>query len=448
MSDIEDNDSRQASAEPEDEVQAAGNAADDMSDRDSDILSEVGDIDLEEYDPTKATIEQRPVDIDEDVAKSLKATKRKRAEGETTKRPKEGRRPKKRRTEDGDEVSAADGTIIEGKRRRPGAAAGGEKKSKARSSKRPTPEPENDEHLTPEQRRARAIEKAMDAAVKGKSSKRRTKKDEVDLEEELDDIIADLKVRMETACREDNLAREQDRAAVAKIKLLPEVMTLLNRQNIQHAILDPETNFLQAVKYFLEPLGADGSLPAYNIQREIFTALTRMPVEKEALLSSGIGQVVLFYTKTKRAQPEIKRMAERLMGEWSRPILQRTDDYKKRQIEARYIDPDSLKYRGPGSQLGPSSSQQSLAHRPGGTNANGKKMSSVSERLAAKRAAALEPVRANPNRARPAGMPVSYTIAPISQLGSGGGGDPNLRPVGAGTDQAFRKITQGKKKGN
>lgn len=136
------------------------------------------------------------------------------------------------------------------------------------------------------------------------------------------------------------MAREDDRAAVAKIKLLPEVMTLLNRQNIQHAILDPETNFLQAVKYFLEPLQADGSLPAYNIQREIFTALTRMPVEKEALLSSGIGQVVLFYTKTKRAQPEIKRMAERLMGEWSRPILQRTDDYKKRQIEARYIDPE------------------------------------------------------------------------------------------------------------
>lgn len=161
-----------------------------------------------------------------------------------------------------------------------------------------------------------------------------------DLEEELDDIIADLKIRMEGACEDDNKAREADRAAVAKIKLLPEVMTLLNRQNIQHAILDPETNFLQAVKYFLEPLRADGSLPAYNIQREVFTALTRMPIEKEALSSSGIGQVVLFYTKTKRAQPEIKRMAERLMGEWSRPILQRTDDYKKRQIEARYIDPE------------------------------------------------------------------------------------------------------------
>lgn len=182
MSDIEDKDSRQGSPPAEDEVQAAGaNDADDMSDRDSDILSEVGDIDLEEYDPLKANIEQRPVDIDEDVAKSLKATKRKRAEGEAAaKKPKEGRRPKKRRTEDGDEVSAADGTIIEGKRRRAGGGSGGggEKKPKSRS-KRPTPEPENDEHLTPEQRRARAIERAMDAAIKGKSNKRRTKKDEV-----------------------------------------------------------------------------------------------------------------------------------------------------------------------------------------------------------------------------------------------------------------------------
>lgn len=271
---------------------------------------------------------------------------------------------------------------------------------------------------------------------------------------------------MENACEADNDARGEDRAATAKVKLLPEVMTLLNRQHIQHAILDPETNFLQAVKFFLEPLIADGSLPAYNIQREIFTALTKLPIEKEALASSGIGKVVLFYTKTKRAQPEIKRMAERLMGEWSRPILKRTDDYKKRQIEARYVDPEyvippparvtpftnkrlhaltnpppndsSLKYKGPGSQAQPAS-QQPLAYRPGD-----KKYSSVSEKLAAKRAAALEPVRSNPNRARPVGMPVSYTVAPISQLGGAGG--PDHRQTGAGTMEAFRKITQGKKK--
>lgn len=159
-----------------------------------------------------------------------------------------------------------------------------------------------------------------------------------DLEEELDDLIADLKMQMEAACAADNEALDNGQPAIHKVKLLPQVMALLNRQNIQHAILDPETNFLQAVKFFLEPLNADGSLPAYNIQREIFTALTRLPVEKEALLSSGIGKVVLFYTKTKRAQPDIKRMAERLMGEWSRPILKRTDDYKKRFIATQNVD--------------------------------------------------------------------------------------------------------------
>lgn len=171
MSDVED-DSRQRS--PVD---------DDLSDKDSDQLSEVDVDDLEDYDPLKANIETRPVEIDEDVARTLKVTKRKRTDAETTKKPKEGRRQKKRRTDMDDEVSAADGTIIEGKRRRGGGggeAGSGEKKSKPRTTTKASPDPGvNEEDLTPEQRRARAIEKAMDAAMKAKSNKRRTKKDEV-----------------------------------------------------------------------------------------------------------------------------------------------------------------------------------------------------------------------------------------------------------------------------
>lgn len=269
-------------------------------------------------------------------------------------------------------------------------------------------------------------------------------------------------MQMEAACAADNEALDNGLPAVHKVKLLPQVMALLNRQNIQHAILDPETNFLQAVKFFLEPLNADGSLPAYNIQREIFTALTRLPVEKEALLSSGIGKVVLFYTKTKRAQPEIKRMAERLMGEWSRPILKRTDDYKKRfiatqDVDMRYV----LQYlflrgfqfansyrtsilKNAASQRGLSSSQASaLAHRPSASQQKGA-VSSVSQKLAERRAKALAPVIANPNRARPVGLPQSYTVAPVSNMSSSQG---DHRPVGASGMEAFRRMTQkGKKK--
>ena len=158
-----------------------------------------------------------------------------------------------------------------------------------------------------------------------------------DLEEAFDEEIATLKIRMEQACEADNTARERGQPAIHKLKMLPEVVAVLNRNTVQHSIVDPDTNFLQAVKFFLEPLN-DGSLPAYNIQRDLFAALTRLPIEKEALLSSGIGKVVLYYTKSKRPEIGIKRTAERLLGEWSRPILKRSDDYKKRRVETKDYD--------------------------------------------------------------------------------------------------------------
>jgi transcription factor SPN1 len=57
----------------------------------------------------------------------------------------------------------------------------------------------------------------------------------------------------------------------------------------------------------------------------------------------------------------------------------------------------------------------------------------------------LAPPTANNNRAKPAGLPATYTVAPRSTF------DPNrndgYRPLGAGGLEAFRKMTQkGKKK--
>lgn len=297
------------------------------SDRESDILSDVDEIDedqFDEYDASAANIDERPVEIDEDVARTLKASKRK---GTATKKPKEGKREKKRRDRTDDALDAGDAEIYSGKRVRKAAAAAAEPAE---------PEPENEEDLTPEERRRRAIERASRKEVK-KPSQRRKRKDEEDLEDELDDIIASLKIRMERACEADNIARGEGQPAIHKLKLLPEVMALLNRNNNQAAVVDPDTNFLQHVKFFLEPLN-DGSLPAYNIQRDIFTALVRLPIDKECLLSSGIGKVVLFYTKSKRPELLIKRMAEKLIGEWSRPILKRTHDYRKRHVESRDYD--------------------------------------------------------------------------------------------------------------
>lgn len=159
----------------------------------------------------------------------------------------------------------------------------------------------------------------------------------------MDEKIADLKVRMEKACEADNAARETGQPALHKLKLLPQVTSLLTSRALQNIVVDPDTNFLQHVRFFLEPLN-DGSLPAYNIQRDIFQALLNLPIEKESLRMSGIGKIILFYTKSKRPEIAIKRMAERLLGEWSRPILNRTHDYKKRFVETRDYDYEYVFY--------------------------------------------------------------------------------------------------------
>ncbi|KAM5347198.1 hypothetical protein ACJ41O_010203 [Fusarium nematophilum] len=392
------------------------------SDRESDALSEVDEDQFEDYDPETANIDNRPVDIDENVARTLKATKRKRTDEEVVKRPREGRRDKKRR--DRDEDIAMDDVDDGGKKnRRSRRMADAERRPRAKPD---TPEPEKDENLTPEERRKRAIDRALDAAIKKPSGPKRRRRDEIDLEDEIDELLADLKVQMERACLADNQAREAGQPALHKLKLLPEVTGILNRNNVQHAVLDPDTNFLQHVKFFLEPLN-DGSLPAYNIQRDIFSALTKLNVEKEALLSSGIGKVVFFYTRSKKPEPSVKRMAQRLLGEWSRPILKRTDDYKKRHIETREFDYEAART----AQRQKTNSQFSLSQRP------------VLSAKDAERERFLAPSRAN-NSARMVNLPSSYTIAPKSTFD--GNRDQNHRPLGAGGMEAFRKMTQKSKK--
>jgi transcription factor SPN1 len=247
------------------------------------------------------------------------------------------------------------------------------------------------------------------------------------LEDQIDEELSDLKVRMEEACKADNATLQNGQPALQKLKLLPEVTAMLSRQNAQDAILDPEINFLQHVRFFLEPL-PNGTLPAYTIQRDLFTALTSLPVQKEALISSKIGGLVLFYTRSKQPEVGVKRMAERLVEEWSRPILNKTDDWSKRQIETRYFDAESTKRATvPGSQV-------SLARRPAASQSA---RDLERERILAPSA---------PSRFRPTELPANYTVAPKSTFQPGMSRTADHRPIGAGGIEAFRRMTQKSKK--
>ena len=176
---------------------------------------------------------------------------------------------------------------------------------------------------------------------------------------------------MAAAAEADNEGRKRNEPARHKLKLLPEVTALLNKNTLRDTIVDPEVNLLESVRFFLEPL-SDGSLPAYDIQKDLFASLAKLPVNKDTLVASGIGKVIMFYIKSKKPELTIKRQAERLFTDWTRPILRRTDDYRKKEFAQADYDPrylstllsDPTHANKPIVRLGPTFELQPAASKP------------------------------------------------------------------------------------
>ncbi|OJD14846.1 hypothetical protein AJ78_04850 [Emergomyces pasteurianus Ep9510] len=379
----------------------------DLSDDES-LLSDVDDAQFEDFDAANVSIEERPaIAIDEENLKLIGRHKRARNEEEEEarkrKKNKEGRRERKSRRKQDSDDGFSGGEKIEGKRARK-RTDGGEK----RSSKKVVEEV-NEEELDPATRRRRALDRMMDEQLKKPTKRRLRKADGIDLADLADAEIEDVRRRMTDAARLDSIARKENRPAMHKLKMLPEVVSLLNRNQFINSLVDPEINLLEAVKFFLEPLD-DGSLPAYNIQRDLLAALGRLPINKETLIASGIGKVIVFYTKSKRPEIGIKRQAERLLAEWTRPILQRSDDYSKRVYEEADFDPSQLAARNQGV-----SAQATAAEA---------------------RARELLPPRLA-NRARAESGHTSYTIVPRSTMVQE---SKFARPLGASGEDRFRRM--------
>ena len=57
-----------------------------------------------------------------------------------------------------------------------------------------------------------------------------------------------------------------------------------------------------------------------------------MELDAQTLKETYLGRVVLFYTKAPRVQGPIKRQADTLVQNWSRPILRRSADLHNRKV--------------------------------------------------------------------------------------------------------------------
>ncbi|KZO99287.1 hypothetical protein CALVIDRAFT_534264 [Calocera viscosa TUFC12733] len=151
-----------------------------------------------------------------------------------------------------------------------------------------------------------------------------------------DDEVVKVKESMMTAAIEDEEAIMEKKPALSKLKMLPQVMDVLQKQSLQAAILD--NGMLEAVARWLEPIKADKSLPAMNIQNALFTVLQKMYIDTSALRECDLGKVVLFYTKCTRVQEHIKRAADQLVDTWSRPIINRSSNYRSLVIPTASSD--------------------------------------------------------------------------------------------------------------
>ncbi|KAF8520249.1 hypothetical protein BU17DRAFT_89260 [Hysterangium stoloniferum] len=189
------------------------------------------------------------------------------------------------------------------------------------------------EQMEPEEARKAQLDLKIESILKTKKGMR-PKKRKKDAEEDVLDRFADeeverLREAMLRAVDEDIASNNERLPAISKLRMLPQVMEVLQKNGYAQSIID--NNLLEAVGKWLEPL-PDKSLPALNIQSAFFDILGKMYIDTAALKASHLGPVVLFYTKCKRVTSAIQRQAISLVSIWSRPIIKRSASYRDRHI--------------------------------------------------------------------------------------------------------------------
>ncbi|KAG0300834.1 Transcription factor iws1 [Dissophora globulifera] len=187
--------------------------------------------------------------------------------------------------------------------------------------------------LDPRQQALLQLEKDFELALKsGKSTTRRRKKDDDEDLDGMDEVAARFVEKMHQAAHGDIDSKLKGEPALAKVRMLESVKRQLNKSQLHDTFLDG--GILEAMRIWLEPL-QDSSLPSLDIIQDFLVLLDILPLQKDNLISSGVGRVVYFYTKVdeSRVTPGIKRQAHALVDKWSRPIVDLSQDYRTMPIK-------------------------------------------------------------------------------------------------------------------
>jgi transcription factor SPN1 len=128
---------------------------------------------------------------------------------------------------------------------------------------------------------------------------------------------------MYIALEDDEEALSNNRFPLSKMKLLKEVEENLTKQHMSEIFLD--NGVLDVLRRWLEPT-PNNILPDSHFRLKVLQILSLMPIETLHLRESGIGKIVMFFSRRNKEMKQIKNISDDLIFKWSRPIL---ENYRK-----------------------------------------------------------------------------------------------------------------------
>ncbi|OAG32756.1 transcription factor SPN1 [Nematocida sp. ERTm5] len=126
---------------------------------------------------------------------------------------------------------------------------------------------------------------------------------------EIQKILEDL----ELAYENDRKSNEEGLPALNKLNIMDSMYYRLLKRKNQQELLD--SGVLSCLKKWLEPL-PDMSLPHDDVKKGVLDILLHLTPEVEHLKESGIGKIILFYSKNPYEKKGIKQMAKQLTLNW------------------------------------------------------------------------------------------------------------------------------------
>ncbi|XP_073042789.1 protein IWS1 homolog 1-like isoform X1 [Primulina eburnea] len=162
-------------------------------------------------------------------------------------------------------------------------------------------------------------------------------------------LVEKIMAELEIVAEEDADLNREGKPAVNKLKKLPLLMDVLAKKQLQQEFLDH--GVLNLLKNWLEPL-PDGSLPNINIRAAVLKILHDLPIDleqhdrREQLKRSGLGKVIMFFSKSDEETTSNRKLAKELVDKWSRPIFNKStrfEDMKNFEHERVFRSPSVKK---------------------------------------------------------------------------------------------------------